>query len=88
MAESIVRLSRDSTNSSKPPSSDIVNLYESRLNVDEMGHNENGECLWTWCFNGRLYLLFKIEESRGSKVLMEVLGKGFNGVLGCDYFSA
>jgi hypothetical protein len=39
-------------------------------------------------FKGRLYVLFKIEESRGSKVLMEVLGKGFNGVLGCNYFSA
>ncbi len=30
----------------------------------------------------------KIDKSRGSKVLVEVLGKEFNGVLGCDYFGA
>ena len=32
--------------------------------------------------------LFRIDKSRGSKVLVEVLGTEFNGVLGCDYFSA
>ena len=37
---------------------------------------------------GQLYTLFQIDTSRGSKVLVEVLGKEFNGVLGCDYFSA
>ncbi len=35
-----------------------------------------------------LFVLFKIDKSRGSKVLIEVLGKEFNGILGCDYFSA
>jgi len=35
-----------------------------------------------------MYVLFKIDKSRGSKVLIDVLGKEFNGVLGCDYFSA
>lgn len=35
-----------------------------------------------------LYVLFKIDKSRGSEVLTEVLGKEFNGVLGCDYFSS
>ncbi len=35
-----------------------------------------------------LYTLFRIDKSRGSKVLVEVLGEEFNGVLGCDYFSA
>jgi transposase len=32
--------------------------------------------------------VFKISPSRGSDVLVEVLGKEFNGILGCDYFSA
>jgi len=32
-------------------------------------------------------VLFKIDKSRGSKVLLDVLGEEFNGVLGCDYFS-
>ena len=33
-------------------------------------------------------MLFKIDKSRGSNVWIDVLGKEFNGVLGCDYFSA
>jgi len=61
---------------------------ESRLNVDETGHKDNGKRYWTWCFRAELYTLFKIDESRGSNVLLDVLGEEFNGVLGCDYFSA
>jgi len=61
---------------------------EPRLNVDETGHKENGQSLWTWCFRAELYTLFKIDPSRGSDVLIDVLGREFNGVLGCDYFSA
>jgi len=61
---------------------------EARLNVDETGHKENKKRYWTWCFRAELYTLFKIDPSRGSVVLLEVLGQEFNGVLGCDYFSA
>ena len=61
---------------------------EPRLNVDETGHKDNGRRYWTWCFRAKLYTLFKIDPSRGSDVLIDVLGKEFNGVLGCDYFSA
>jgi transposase len=58
------------------------------LNVDETGHRENGEQWWTWCFHASLYTVFKIDPTRSANVLMEVLGKEFDGVLGCDYFSA
>jgi transposase len=58
------------------------------LNVDETGHRDNGERWWTWCFRADLYTLFKIDPTRSSAVLVEVLGKEFDGVLGCDYFSA
>jgi transposase len=61
---------------------------EAVLNVDETGHKENREKFWTWCFRARLYTLFRIDPSRGSEVLVEILGTEFNGVLGCDYFSA
>jgi transposase len=61
---------------------------ESRLNVDETGHKDCGDRWWTWCFRAPLYTLFKIEPSRSADLLIEVLGKEFNGVLGCDYFSA
>jgi hypothetical protein len=59
-----------------------------RLNVDETGHKERGKNLWTWCFRAPQYTLFRIDRSRGSKVLLEALGKDFDGVLGCDYSSA
>ena len=62
--------------------------WELRLNVDETGHKENGRLFWTWCFRAGLFAVFKIAPSRGSRVLLAVLGKKFNGVLGCDYFSA
>jgi transposase len=61
---------------------------EAAVNVDETGHKENREKYWTWCFRAQLYTLFRIDKSRGSQVLVEVLGREFNGVLGCDYFSA
>ncbi|MBV8384328.1 MAG: transposase, partial [Planctomycetaceae bacterium] len=59
-----------------------------RLNVDETGHKQNGARMWTWCFRAGLYTLFKIDPTRSADVLIAVLGEEFNGVLGCDYFSA
>src|SRR3954468_21110943 len=61
---------------------------QARLNIDETGHKQNGARMWTWCFRASLYTLFKIDPTRSGDVLIEVLGQEFNGVLGCDYFSA
>jgi len=61
---------------------------QARLNVDETGHKENGGKFWTWCFRAALYSVFRIDKARSSEVLIDVLGKEFDGVLGCDYFSA
>ena len=61
---------------------------QDRLNVDETGHKQNRLRQWTWCFRASLYTLFKIDPTRSGDVLIEVLGMEFNGVLGCDYFSA
>ena len=67
----------------------LDNLAEQgRLNVDETGHRDCGERWWTWCFRASLYTVFKIDPTRSGDVLLEVLGKEFDGVLGCDYFSA
>jgi transposase len=62
--------------------------FQRIVNGDETGHKENGDKFWTWVFRSNLFTLFKISPSRGSDVLIDVLGKEFNGVLGCDYFSA
>ncbi len=61
---------------------------QNQVNVDETGHKDNGQRMWTWCFRASLFTLFKISPSRGSKVLLEVLGTEFSGTIGCDYFSA
>ncbi len=58
------------------------------LNINETGHRDSGKRMWTWCFRANGFILFHIDVSRGSKVLLEVLGEEFNGVIGCDYFSA
>ena len=58
------------------------------VNADETGHKCNGKPWWTWCFRAELYTLYHIDPHRSADVLMDILGKEFKGVLGCDYFSA
>jgi len=58
------------------------------LNVDETGHKDQGDRMWTWCFRASLFTLFKIDPTRSADVLIEVLGEEFQGVLGCDFFGA
>ena len=72
------------------PYEDLLALLPSEglLNVDETGHKDSGKLLWTWVFRAELFTLFRIDASRGSDVLVEVLGKEFDGALGCDYFGA
>jgi transposase len=61
---------------------------EAVLNVDETGHKDNGDLFWTWCFRAADFTVFKVADTRGSRVLLDVLGEEFAGILGCDYFSA
>jgi transposase len=61
---------------------------EARLNVDETGHPDQGDRLWTWCLRAACFTVFHINASRGSDVLLDVLGPEFDGLIGCDYFSA
>ena len=61
---------------------------EPRLHVDETGHPEKRQRLWTWVFRARLFSLFLIADSRGAKVLERTLGRAFPGILCADYFSA
>jgi len=57
------------------------------LNIDETGHKENAERLWTWCFRAPAFVVFKI-ANRSSEILMDLLGTQFKGILGCDCYSA
>ena len=61
---------------------------EPHLNVDETGHKNNKERWWTWCLRADLYTVYHLDAHRSAEVLMDLLGREFAGVLGCDYFSA
>ena len=66
------------------PYEDLLNRLpdETHLNVDETGHKQNRLRQWIWCFRASLYTLFKIDPTRSGDVLIEVLGKEFNGAPG------
>lgn len=61
---------------------------EPYLGIDETGHKDNGDTFWTWCFRASEYTLFRIDETRSTQVLRDVLGSAFGGVISCDYYSA
>jgi hypothetical protein len=61
---------------------------EGVVNIDKITHKENGQRFWTGWFHAQMYTLFRIDKSRGSKVLMEVLGENSSGVLDGDYLHA
>lgn len=52
--------------------------------VDETGVRVDGVRGWIWVFTTRRETLFVIRRSRGKKVLKEVLGGDYKGVVVCD----
>jgi transposase len=74
----------------EPAFDELLNALSEQptLHMDETGHKDNGERFWIWCFKAAMYTLFRLDRSRGSQVLIDVLGEEFRGVIGCDYFSA
>jgi len=59
------------------------------VGTDETGHkNPAYKSAWTWCQQVPQAVFFHISNSRASKVLLDILGKDYNGVITCDYYSA
>src|SRR3989304_2783597 len=54
------------------------------VNVDETSEKVDGVNHWLWVFTTENDTFFAIRKSRGKTVLDEVLGKDFDGYLGCD----
>lgn len=52
--------------------------------VDETGEKVDGKKHWLWVFTTKNQTLFAFRKSRGLKVIEEVLGKNFEGYVGCD----
>ena len=86
----LVKLIQKAAQAFAQPCSELMDLLpkESRLNIDETGHKENGQSYWTWGFRAQGYVVFKIDRSRGSDVLLDVLGQNFQGILGADFWGA
>jgi len=61
---------------------------QDHLGIDETGHKDQGDLMWTWCFDAPTFTVFRIDPSRGSAVLRLVLGEMFGGSIGCDYYTA
>ncbi|MBU4246600.1 MAG: transposase, partial [Nanoarchaeota archaeon] len=65
------------------------NVSESKYaKSDETGYSFNGERYWVWNISAGNDTLVLMRKSRGSKVLKEVFGEFFDGVLLSDCFSA
>ncbi|KXB08441.1 transposase [candidate division MSBL1 archaeon SCGC-AAA382M17] len=58
------------------------------LHVDETGMKVDGEQHWIWAFTTGGETLVALRKSRGKKVLKEVLGKDFDGIIVCDGWSS
>jgi len=58
------------------------------LGSDESSLKNNGKKHWIWCITAPLFTLFHIADTRGRKVLEELIGVDFDGVVHFDYFSS
>tara|TARA_B100000315_G_scaffold255574_1_gene299245 strand:+ start:1058 stop:2458 length:1401 start_codon:yes stop_codon:yes gene_type:complete len=58
------------------------------INADETGWKLDGENYWLWKFANKNVSITHIDKSRGSKVVEDILGKKYDGVLISDFLSA
>lgn len=58
------------------------------LNVDETGWRTNGDKRYLWAFVAARYVVYTVALTRGSEVLVDLLGAVFQGILCSDRFSA
>jgi len=58
------------------------------LNIDETGWRTNGDKRYLWAFVAAQYVVYTVAATRGSEVLVRLLGAVFQGVLCSDRFSA
>jgi transposase len=58
--------------------------HEPVLNADETGYRTSGEKRWLWVFVARNFVFYQIALSRGTEVLVQLLGTAFAGILCSD----
>jgi transposase len=63
-------------------------VEETYLHADETGWRESGNSRWLWSFSNHRLSYYHIDPSRGQKVVEEVLGQSYGGVLVSDFYGA
>jgi transposase-like protein len=58
------------------------------VHADETGWRIDGRNFWLWAFTDPTFTLYHVDESRGGKVPLRLLGKSFGGTLIADFYSA
>ena len=79
MIQRVVRKVRAAFEQIKATIKTFFNVY-----IDETSIKVNGKTFWIWIFTTMTTTLFLIRKSRHCKVIEEVLGEDFEGVINCD----
>ncbi|HBA86265.1 MAG TPA: IS66 family transposase [Verrucomicrobia bacterium] len=58
------------------------------LHGDETGWKMDGQRWQMWCFCNAFLAFFHLDKSRGSQVVLALLGPNFAGLLHCDFYAA
>jgi hypothetical protein len=58
------------------------------VHADETGWRIDGKNFWLWAFTDPTFTLFHVDQSRGGKVPLKLLGKAFGGTVVCDFYPA
>jgi transposase len=58
------------------------------VHVDETGWRIDGKNFWLWAFTDPTFTLYHVDESRGGKVPLKLLGKAYGGTVIADFYSA
>ena len=58
------------------------------IHVDETGWNVDGKNHWLWKFSNKRVCVSHIDQSRGQKVVEEVIGNEYGGIIISDFLSA
>lgn len=58
------------------------------IHADETGWKVDGESRWLWKFSNKKVCVSHIDQSRGQKVVQDILGDKYDGILISDFLSA
>jgi transposase len=61
---------------------------EPHLHADETGWRNDGNNAWLWSFSNGNVSYYVLDKSRGRKVVEDVLGKSYSGILITDFYAS